>query len=201
MYPMMFDLVKDTGDNTAVLKTQIAKVSGINNDISGIADIEMPMISVSLVEIQQKELSKYIAIAYAGDERMQQEYHTLRGTLEEQVEYTYQQSIDGADKYKRKYFRIELEEDSTYTAIGYSVLVFDKIKMLYTFGININFRQDNIKTLWLEVVANVFDRDFYIVTLRLINKRAIRFFEKKGFSVKLQEEEPEDYYVLWKDEI
>lgn len=200
-YPLRFDLMKTDssgiqGDLGGIVKSNAVKAE------SAIKTLDVPMCMVTLEAVDKNDLAEYIRLAYLGDEKMQNEYHIMAGRpLEELVDYTYRQCIENEEAFRREYYKIVMAIDNGLIKqdIGYSVLVFDEIKILWTFGININFRADNIKTLWLDAVEEVFGRDFYTVNLRTRNERALRFFtEKNRFQYQIQEHDNEKFYVLWR---
>lgn len=197
MVPNLFARVKPiqaVGNNNVAM----AEISSINTDISGVTDGEQSIDSVNLVPIGLHELRDYIRLAYDGDEKMQKEYHILRGTLEEQVEYTFQQSVKDLHDYRHLICKIVYNRMGVKPVdVGYSVLIFDEVSVLHTFGININFRIERIKKLWLLAVSDMFNNDMYFITLRERNKRAIKFFRNNNFDIQYHQNEEENFYLLW----
>lgn len=72
------------------------------------------------------------------------------------------------------------DEKKEFHIIGFTVLCKFPIPILFSFGINVNFRRKEILTKWLEAVRKEIGTD-YAVTLNLKNSRAIMFFERNGF--------------------
>ena len=199
-YPQSFDLLKDV-NGLKPTDAQIApgvKVSEVMQMVE-LRDDRPAFVTVEMVEIPMAELPQYIALAYEDDKMMQKSIHILgeKATFSEQVDYTYQQSIESVGDFPHRFYKIVLHEEGGDTAIGYTTLVFAEINLLHTFGININFRKDNIKKLWLSEIERLFGYDMYFITLRESNARAIGFFKKHNFTVELRDDEAGKFYLLW----
>lgn len=154
---------------------------------------------VSLEQIDKQTIRSLIYNVYASDVDMQTKYHLLKGkSLEEMVDYTWEQSISDEDKFDVRYYAIIYEGKQ----VGYTTLVFDKIGLLHTFGIKKQYRTEEVKDGWLKAVREIFGELPYVLTLRKMNERAIGFFKKKGFESRLEtnEETNEQYYLLWQQQ-
>jgi hypothetical protein len=88
--------------------------------------------------------------------------------------------------------------------IGFSCIV-PKLSMLYSFGININYRTKEVLRSWINLIQeNIYFYSGHInAMLYSKNTRAIRFFKKNGFGVifqntKVMNSEPATLLVKYK---
>lgn len=160
-------------------------------------DIESGAINVVFTEVPKSELKRLIREVYLSDPDMRDKYHLVKGDIEKQVEYTYNQCVEGEDEFTTKYCAITItnSNNSYHRNVGYTTLVYDEVGLLHTFGIHKDYRFKSVKSKWLEAVSNAFDGGFFVLTLREINSRAINFFKRNGFECEYQPNEK--YYLLW----
>lgn len=155
------------------------------------------MPDISLIQVEKEAMRPLIRMVYAGDEAMREQYHILKGaTLEEMVEYTYKQTTEGeeAPDVEAKYYQVTKDG----RPVGYTSLLFGgEIGVLHTFGIDKAQRDEETKDGWLKAVREEFGDLFFVLTLRLINERAVGFFKKKGFDSRIEELDGNKFYILW----
>src|SRR4051812_13367222 len=132
------------------------------------------MLKIKLKKIDADKLREAIRIAYQGDEDMRR-IHILGpdATLEQMVDYTWDQSTGDADKVNTKFYAILLPDGTT---IGHTTVV-HHAKLLFTFGINIAYRNKDVSLAWLKAVERHLGYNF-VLTLRPQNERAINFFTR-----------------------
>lgn len=130
--------------------------------------------------------------AYEGDEEMRAIHILQNASLEEMVRYTWEQSTEDEERAGQQYYQLLLPDG---TLIGYTTLVQEPVKLLFTFGLGINYRKREILLGWLKAL----DRKLgyrYMLTVRSSNTRAVKFFQRNGFSV--MEDKPNNQYILWR---
>jgi hypothetical protein len=139
--------------------------------------------SVTLEPIPKEALQVYLSAAFSGDHDLLTKYHISPGTLEHCAGHTLG-LIDGV----RDFYKEDME---TYVVvldkeipIGYTVLIKNETipNEVYSFGINIEHRSKENLLSWLSEIKKKLGEPYYIV-LWSKNTRAIKFFERNGFSV------------------
>lgn len=147
---------------------------------------------IRLKRVDKLGLWTGIWIAYEGDEEMR-EIHILEDpTLREMTDYTFKQSTQDSDKAGTLFYQVVMPDG---TVIGYTTLVLEPARILFTFGLNINYRKKEILQGWMKAIERHLGYS-YMLTLRLSNTRAVNFFRKYGFNVK--EDQPNKQYILWR---
>lgn len=145
---------------------------------------------IRLVRVTKEELRDCIQIAYSGDEQMKKIHILEDPTLEEMTDYTWIQSVTDMEAYGTKLYRVVLPDG---TSIGYTTMVLHPVKMLFTFGINIEYRKPEIMDGWMKALEQHLGYQFSL-TLRTSNQRAVKFFVKRKFEVA----EIEGGYLLYR---
>lgn len=150
---------------------------------------------ILLKRVDERGLWDGIWKAYEDDAEMA-DIHILKGaTLEEMVRYTYEQNREEVEKAGQKFYQVLLPDK---TLIGYTTLILvEPVRILFAFGINIRYRNREILTSWLKSIDGRLGRK-YILTLRLSNERAMKFFRRNGFNVKVDTEN--NQYILWRQQ-
>lgn len=136
---------------------------------------------IKLIKIKQEELRQYVALAFNGDAELLVKYHVSPGDLDHCVDHTMGFINTNADFYKDdiEFYCIENEQGP----IGYTVIIRNEGPgELYSFGINLLDRDQENKTQWLAEVKKLLGTPYGMV-LWSRNERAIKFFEKNGFTV------------------
>ena len=133
---------------------------------------------VQLTKISPDQIKSFIEVAFRDDTELLEQYHISPGPLDHCVDHTYGFISENADFYK---------EDIEFYAVddfGFTIIIrnANNVNELYSFGININYRNKETLTAWLEEVEKLIGKPYYIV-LWAKNTRAINFFEKNGFIV------------------
>ena len=133
---------------------------------------------VQLTKISPDQIKSFIEVAFRDDAELLEQYHISPGTLDHCVDHTCGFISENADFYK---------EDIEFYAVddfGFTIIIrnANNVNELYSFGKNINYRNKETLTAWLEEVEKLIGKPYYIV-LWAKNTRAINFFEKNGFIV------------------
>ena len=140
---------------------------------------------IMLKEISFEEYIGYSKLAFEGDIDMQTRYGTI-----DPGEMPADRNIKNIREfrslnpnYKCKFYGIMLETVNGGQPIGMMVIanIPYSMPLLYSFGINIEFRTGEILRKWMEEVDVLLGKN-YIVSLFLKNTRAIKFFTKNGFT-------------------
>lgn len=138
---------------------------------------------VRLVKIDRRSLSYHVKLAFDGDRELMDNYHISPGTLNHCVAHTMEFIEQNADHYKDdiEFYAVVYNVE---TVIGYTIIIRNAThpNELYSFGINVKYRQKDILMAWMDQVKEKIGEPFYIV-LWSKNTRAINFFEKNGFLV------------------
>jgi hypothetical protein len=138
---------------------------------------------MTFVEIfEWVELEKCISIAFKDDQKLIEEYHILGGTLEDCVRDTKLKIIEESDRITLDWYKVL---DDYGLIIGFLV-VSDTYKLLYSFGLNIDSREE-YKKEFFDKVSSMFEGEF-TCGLWGKNERAIRFLENMGMEVITQDE-------------
>jgi hypothetical protein len=124
-----------------------------------------------------RELKRYVEIAYKGDEDLLSKYHVAEYTLDEAVEETlrmiYSTSLEVESNGDKMYnFYVSFDNKP----IGY-LSVFKN--NLYSFGINIEYRTKEILSDFWNEIKEVLGNNFMSV-LYPNNTRAIGYLQKCG---------------------
>lgn len=137
---------------------------------------------LKLLKIPREEIAFHVRRAFEGDERLLNEYHISPGTLDHCVSDTMNFINENADFYKED---IEFYSVTLYgVSIGYTIVIRNdkKPNELYSFGINIEQRTNEVRNAWMMELERLLGKPYYIV-LWAKNTRAINFFERNGFIV------------------
>jgi len=135
-----------------------------------------------------EELYDGIWIAFHGDTELVEKYHVIDGgSFEECVYDTYCNIKDATSETPCEWYHILMDDN----VIGYFV-VSTTYSFLYSFGININYRVENVLNIWFGYVSYMLNSQF-TCALWAKNKRAIRYLEKNGMKIY---EEKEDSIIF-----
>lgn len=138
---------------------------------------------MTFVEIfEVDELEKCINIAFKDDQKLIDEYHILGGILEDCVRDTKFKIVQ--ESYNNSLDWYKILDDYDYI-IGFLV-VSKTYKLLYSFGLNINSRE-NYRDKFFNGVKDMFDGNF-TCGLWKKNKRGLRFLERMGMEVIMEDE-------------
>lgn len=138
---------------------------------------------MTFVEIfEWVELEKCIYVAFKDDKKLVDEYHILGGTLEDCVRDTKLKIVEESDRITLDWYKVL---DDYGSIIGFLV-VSDTYKLLYSFGLNIDSREE-YKKVFFDKISSMFGGEFSC-GLWTKNKRAIRFLEKMGMEIIIQDE-------------
>lgn len=136
--------------------------------------------SVEISEVKMWKLEGYVRIAFDGDTDLWEKCHPFLDGFEDAVN----------DNLSNVYEMAKVKSLFCYSInylgkpIGFFVVV--EGTMLYSFGINKEYRTKEIVSTWFSMVKELLGS--FIVYLYKDNKRAIEFFKKSGMVVFLEEE-------------
>lgn len=130
------------------------------------------------------KLKNAIAVAFDGDEDLRK-YH-IKPTLldnKQMAFHTYREIGKQRDPGKASlyYYGVYVSGEHGTALVGFTVICRLPLAMLYSFGINHQYRNKEVLTKWLECVQDKFEGIPFGTVLNIKNTRAIRFFEKNGF--------------------
>lgn len=130
---------------------------------------------VRIVKISKPQVEELVKLSYRGDNDLCEKYHSIKGTYDELAKET-MALIEGASKvYELEYYKVIINNQP----IGYFIT---SKKLLYSFGINMNFRKKDILVSWWENIKSVLGKAFTAI-LYDNNTRAISFLEKQGMEL------------------
>ena len=135
--------------------------------------------NLNLKEIPLNELYPLIHGVFSLDHDLAANSQMVRPSAIKMSKRCYHDVIALARKFQIKCFAVIYNQQ----AIGFTVLCYAHNDLLYSFGIDPEYRKKDILLAWLEVIKAQFNREWY-VPLSCNNKRAIAFFEKNGFNNK-----------------
>lgn len=155
------------------------------------------MPKISLTPIPLKDLKPLIKMAFQDDPQLLTKYSLLKTsdhtpTLEESVDKNYETILEAVNnqvfKNDLNFYAINITDKDYSRPIGFTVTVTNEEPphMLFSFGINILYRNKKNSTKWLQAVKELLGK-YLCVPLHKNNQRAIEFFEKNGFSKKANE--------------
>jgi len=120
-------------------------------------------------EITKEEIFKYVQIAFDGDAELEK-YHIAD---DDYAGHTYNEICKTAEMMPLKYYKVG-ECGFTVFAPG----------LLYSFGINIKFRDKETLKKWFDEIRNIMPK--FECALHGRNSRAIKHLIKQGMEVKEQ---------------
>lgn len=133
---------------------------------------------VKFHEIPLYRLRPYIKMAFEGDADLIDRYHLVNGDLMQCVYSTYDKIMElGRIGGELSCYALFQEE---FGPIGYMVTTPEN--MLYSFGINIEYRTAAIVMDWWQQVKKMLNNEF-AVPLWKKNERAINFFLRNGMEI------------------
>jgi hypothetical protein len=135
---------------------------------------------VEILEVS--ELESCINAAFEGDQKLIDEYHIVGGTLGDCVRDTRVKIVEESIRITLDWYKVL---DDYNDIIGFFVIS-KTYKLLYSFGLNINTRE-NYKNRFFEELSYLFEGEF-TCGLWKKNSRAIRFLENMGMKVVMEDE-------------
>lgn len=129
---------------------------------------------IELKKISKFELPELIMAAYKGDESLLNQYHVEIFTLEQAVESTLWmiETTEENEGKNMEHYSVSCDGEP----IGY-VSIFPN--MLYSWGLNKEYRSEDIKQDFWESICDILEGKF-IVMLYPNNTRAINFCKRQG---------------------
>lgn len=140
---------------------------------------------ITIKKISKTEIPSLIATAYEGDSELLDKYHSenMHGDVNFPIAVlSTLDTIDDVSKTRKlSYYKVIYQKK----AIGYFVTFED---FLYSFGINIKYRNREVLIGWFEAVKKVLGKHFRCM-LYDINTRAINHLQKQGMKIVHKDEE------------
>jgi hypothetical protein len=127
------------------------------------------------------ELEKCVNIAFKHDKKLIEKYHILGGTLEDCVRDTKLKIIEESGRITLDWYKVINDYGSV---IGF-LIVSHAYNLLYSFGLNIDSREE-YKKVFFDEVSSMFGGEF-TCGLWSKNDRAIRFLESMGMELVSQD--------------
>lgn len=136
---------------------------------------------VKIKQISKNVIGQYVSIAFKDDTELSK-YHILGGeTIEKCVVDTVYRILDVSTQYDLRFYKVMNNKQP----IGFFVL---GDKFLFSFGINVKFRNKEVLTEWFAIVKKLLHNSFFSV-MNDKNTRAISFLEKQGMKIKNRDEQ------------
>ena len=129
---------------------------------------------ISFKEIPFKDLLKYVAIAFDGDNELVEKYHFADKNLHDTIVNNVDNIKQMKAQYPLKFYSVNVFNNP----IGFTV---GNENLLYSFGINKEFRTKEIVLGWWEEVRRM--TDDFVCCLYPENTRAINFFIRNGMEI------------------
>jgi hypothetical protein len=130
---------------------------------------------MNLVEIfEQQELKECITKAFSSDKKLIEKYHIKGESLNDCVIDTFSKILGESQNTTLDWYGVYDDEEGQ---IGF-VVISKAYDVLYSFGLNINYRED-YSSLFFDEISNLFDGCFRC-GLWNKNTRAIEFLERHG---------------------
>lgn len=150
--------------------------------------------SINVYPTTPQDIRPFIEAAFKYDKDLCVKYHAVGGDMDECVTDTYKRILEACNNKVFTCHKMMFGEDNLSNMIGFCVLAKpeNSLPILYSYGINILYRNEQVKIEWLRWVEKELG-SIYCVPINAKNKRAIGFFEKHGFEVK---DQPEPQIVL-----
>ncbi len=145
------------------------------------ADTKIRTVSIALKPISADDLRQYIELAFCDDNDLLTRLHISPGTSTHCVDHTL-----GLINESREFYGVDMEVYAIIldekTPIGFTVLIKNESipNELYSFGININHRNQENLLPWLGEIKERLGDPYYVVLWKK-NERAVSFFKRNGF--------------------
>lgn len=157
------------------------------------------MSSVFFEAISSDELLEHIKTAFREDHALLNRFHISPGDLDHCAGHTYQ-TITGHGTDNLQFWKVRLRIQGEIRDIGFVVTLSIPFNILLSFGLNIGYRSEEIKSQWLKLIEGLFPYQEglpkYVLTLHSKNVRTIEFFKKNGFSFKYNGDKTISLWVL-----
>lgn len=135
---------------------------------------------IEFIKVDIFELRFLVRFGFGGDLDLLSKYQQLDTDFEEMINRNMEHIDQWPDKLE--YLRVDYDGKT----IGFSVIDIHKA-VLFSFGININYRKEDILKEWMIELKKVFNGVFYCC-LWSKNKRAVEFLQKNGMKITKQED-------------
>lgn len=133
---------------------------------------------MTLVEIfEQDELKKCITKAFSSDKKLIEKYHNRGESLNDCVHDTFNKILEESQNTALDWYGVYDEDEGE---IGF-VVISRAFDVLYSFGLNINYRED-FSSLLFDEIQDLFN-GYFTCGLWNRNTRAIEFLERHGMKI------------------
>jgi hypothetical protein len=130
---------------------------------------------VTISKISKPQLNDLVLLAFKDDHDLIDKYHVVNWNLQTSVNDTLSRIDQTSKEYKLTYFKVLVNK----IPVGFFVI---GDKLLYSFGININYRKKDVLLEWWSLVKQELNNNF-IAMLNEKNTRAIEFCQKQGMDI------------------
>lgn len=135
------------------------------------------------------QLHNAIICSFKGDVELIEKYHVVGRTLTQSVDDTYDKIIDCYNKYPMQLHQLVINGE----VIGYSISC-KAYNFLYSFAINIRYRNADVLSAWFNKVCNDLQNNF-TCALWAKNTRAIQFLMRNG--MKIHEQKNDEIHLKY----
>lgn len=125
---------------------------------------------------EMRDLYECVYSAFAGDKDLVDKYHIVGESLDDCVRDTYNKIVEASKDITLEWYAVT--DDAK--IIGFVVISLAH-KVLYSFGLNIKYRQNYSDIMFTEI-SQLFDSEF-ICLLWNKNARAIKYLERNGMRI------------------
>jgi hypothetical protein len=144
---------------------------------------------VTLEKIVFAELKQIVQDVFKNDIPLIEKYHLVNGDLKEAVLSTLVNILENTEFLELEYYKVMVGDViGGYLCISRT----DKIRMLYSFAIDVRFRNRDVHRDWWNEIQKLMGGSFK-AGLWTKNERAIEFLQKCGMYVL---EKRDDYIIL-----
>ena len=127
---------------------------------------------ITIKKISYFRLYRLIDFAFRDDKDLLEKYHVVNTGLTDSINDTFDRIGQTSKEYELKYFKVMYYKKP----IGFFVVGHD---LLYSFGINIQYRKSEILKQWWSIVTKELNHNF-ITMIYTKNERTISFLKKQG---------------------
>ncbi len=129
---------------------------------------------ITLKKISFSEIEKYVSLAFAGDTDLIEKYHFSDKTLPDTISNNVKNIMEMKKIYPIQCYSVNVFGNE----IGFTVA---NENLLYSFGINKEYRTKEIVLGWWQEVRRM--TDDFVCCLYPENTRAINFFVRNGMEI------------------
>jgi len=121
------------------------------------------------------QIEEIVRKTFTGDTSLFETYHFINNNEEAAIADTLANITSIMNEADAEFYQFECDGK----VIGY-INTIQRQNLLYSFGVNKSYRNDDVKRCFVETIDSMFDKD-YMVYLYSKNTRAINFMCNNGF--------------------